>query len=110
MKLIRNRLVCSLGRNRLDARSATAAKMKASSSVPDGGCGASVIQCCYAAIESCESSILINKAESKNTTVTFCSTKKCIVEEKISLNVSRPEVNPACIAGVLTARPNLSAL
>ncbi len=72
--------------------------------------GASAIQCCYAAIERCKSSTLTNKAESRKTTVTFCSTKKCIVEEKISLNVSRLEVNPACIAGVLTSRPNLSAL
>jgi len=72
--------------------------------------GASAIQCCCAAIEIRESSTLNNKAESKNTTMTFCSTRKCIVEEKISLNISRLEVNPACIAGVLTSRPNFSAL
>ncbi len=72
--------------------------------------GASAIKCCYAAIERCESSSLTNKAESKNTAVTFCSTRKCNVEEKISLNVSRLEVKPACMAGVLTSRPNFSAL
>ena len=48
--------------------------------------------------------------ESKNTNVTFRSAKKLIVEEKISLNVSRLVVNPACMAGVRTSRPNFSAL
>ena len=48
--------------------------------------------------------------EPKNTNVIFCSDKKLIVEEKISLNVSRRVVKPACIAGVRTSRPNFSAL
>jgi hypothetical protein len=47
---------------------------------------------------------LTNRADSKNTNVTFRSTKLCIAEEKISLNVSRFVVNPACIAGVLPSR------
>jgi hypothetical protein len=36
--------------------------------------------------------------------------QKLIIEEKISLNVSRLVVNPACIAGVRTLRPNFSAM
>jgi len=68
--------------------------------------GASAIQCCYAAIEMRESSTLTNMVESKNTSVMFCSAKKLIVEEKISLNVSRTAVNSACMAGVRTSRPN----
>src|SRR5580765_6151168 len=71
--------------------------------------GASAIQCCYADIERLELSTSTNKAESKNTNVTFRRTQKCIAEEKISLNVSRFLVNPACIAGVMTSRPNFSA-
>ena len=72
--------------------------------------GASAIQCCYAAIERRESSTLPNMVESKNTNVISCSAKKLIVEEKISLNVSRLVVNAACTAGVRTSRPNFSAL
>jgi hypothetical protein len=53
---------------------------------------------------------LTNKAESKNTNVTFRGAQKCIAEEKISLNVSRLLVNPACMAGVLKSRPNFNAL
>jgi hypothetical protein len=49
-----------------------------------------------------DSSTLTNAAESKNAKVTFRSAKKGIVEEKISLNVSRLIANPACIAGVRT--------
>jgi hypothetical protein len=70
--------------------------------------GGSAIQCCYAAIERGELSALTNFAESKNTNVTFRSAQKCIVEEKISLNVNRLVVNPACMAGVLTSRPNFN--
>src|SRR5262245_39040712 len=47
-------------------------------------CGASAIQCCYAAIERREWSTSPNKAESKNTKVTLRSAKKWMVEEKIS--------------------------
>lgn len=72
--------------------------------------GASAIQCCYAAIERREWSTSTNKAESKNTKVTLRSAKKCMVEEKISRNVSRLVVNPACMAGVRTSSPNFSAL
>jgi hypothetical protein len=49
-------------------------------------------------------------AESKNTNVTFRSAQERIAEEKISLNVRCFLVNPACMAGVLTLRPNFSAL
>jgi hypothetical protein len=35
---------------------------------------------------------------------------KSSLDEKTSLNVSCLVVNPACIAGVLTSCPNLSAL
>ena len=42
-----------------------------------------------------ESSTLTNMVESKNKSVIFCSAKKLIVEEKISLNVSRLVINPA---------------
>ena len=38
-----------------------------------------------------------------------CSHSKTIVGEKISRNVSRRVVRPACMAGVLTSRPNFSA-
>jgi hypothetical protein len=48
-------------------------------------------------------------AGSKNTNVTFRSAQEYLVEEKISLNVNRLVVNPACMAGVLTSRPNFSA-
>ena len=61
-------------------------------------------------METRESSTLTNMVESKNTNAILCSAKKLIVEEKISLNVSRLVVNPACMAGVRTSRPNFSAL
>jgi hypothetical protein len=38
------------------------------------------------------------------------SAGKYDLEEKISLNISRLEVKPACMAGVRTSRPNFSAL
>ena len=71
---------------------------------------ASAIQCCYAAIERREWFTSTNKVESKNTKVTLRSAEKCMVEEKISRNVSRLVVNPACMAGVRTSSPNFSAL
>jgi len=36
--------------------------------------------------------------------------ENCIVEEKISLNISCLEINRASVAGVLTSRSNFSAL
>ncbi len=44
-----------------------------------------------------------------NTDLTFSDARKTILDEKISLNVSRRFVRPACMAGVLTSRPNFSA-
>ncbi|HVN81654.1 MAG TPA: hypothetical protein VMW38_21885, partial [Terriglobia bacterium] len=67
--------------------------------IHDPKIGASVIQCCYAAIEKRKSSLLTKKTESKNTHVTFRTTRLWITEEKISLNVSRLLVNPPCMAG-----------
>ena len=72
--------------------------------------GASAIQCCYAAIGRRIFSTLTKMAESKNTIVKFSGAKKIIIDEKISLKVSRRVVNPACMAGVLTSVPNFSAL
>jgi hypothetical protein len=69
----------------------------------DGCFGASAIQCCYAAMERRESSTLTNMVESKNTNGILCTAKKLVVEEKISLKVSRLVVNPACMAGVRTS-------
>ena len=45
-----------------------------------------------------------------NTDLTFHHASKTIVDEKISLNVSRRSVSPAWTAGVLTSDPNCSAL
>ena len=64
--------------------------------------GPSVIQGCYAAIKGRELSTLTNVSKLKNRSVTYCSDKKCLVEEKMSLNVSRLAANPACVAGVRT--------
>jgi hypothetical protein len=72
--------------------------------------GTSAIQCCYAATERRESSTLTYTGESKNANVTLRSAHKSIVDEKISLNVSRLVTNPACMACVLSSRPNFSAL
>ena len=47
--------------------------------------------------------------EPKSAKRTFFDARKTILEEKISLNVSRRRVRPACIAGVLTAPSNFSA-
>jgi hypothetical protein len=48
--------------------------------------------------------------KSKNTNMILCNARGLIVEEKISLSVSLLAVNPACMAGVRTSRPNFSAL
>lgn len=79
-------------------------------SLVSAGPGASAIQCCYAATERRESSTLTDTGESKNANVTLRNANKSIVDEKISLNVSRLVTNPACMAGVLSSRPNFSAL
>ena len=47
--------------------------------------------------------------ESANTSAPLCDNKGIRVDAKISLNVSRHLASPACIAGVLVSRPNLSA-
>ena len=57
-----------------------------------------------------ELSSLGHKTELKNTRVLIRSPKLCIAEKKISLNVSCLLVNPACMAGVLTSRPNFNAV
>src|SRR5436190_24402890 len=76
----------------------------------EGRSSASAIQCCYAATERREASTLTDTGESKNANVILRSAHKSIVDEKISLNVSRLVTNPACMAGVLSSRPNFSAL
>ena len=48
--------------------------------------------------------------ESASADLTFCPAGKTIVDEKISLNVSRRLLRPAWMAGVLTSRPNFSPL
>jgi hypothetical protein len=52
---------------------------------------------------------MIKIVERTSTDLTFHHASKTIVDEKISLNVSRRVVRPAWTAGVLTSRPNLSA-
>jgi hypothetical protein len=42
--------------------------------------------------------------------LTFSDNQRSIADGKISLNVNRRVVNPACIAGVLTSVPNFNAL
>ena len=49
------------------------------------------------------------RAETKSTKMTFFGIRKNILDEKSSLNVSDLLVNPACMAGVLTSRPNFNA-
>ena len=71
--------------------------------------GASVIECCYAASCTRLSSTMTQIVLRASTDVTFCHASKRIVDEKISLNVSRRFVRPACMAGVLTSLPNFSA-
>jgi hypothetical protein len=71
--------------------------------------GASVIQCCYAARGIPQAVTQTDGAESQSAKRTFFDARKTILNEKISLNVSRLGFNPACRAGVLTSRPNFSA-
>ena len=70
--------------------------------------GASVINCCHAAqgsAISAESDV----AEQTKTITISPDARKTIPAVKISRSVSRLLVNPACIAGVRTSRPNFSA-
>ena len=71
--------------------------------------GASAIECCYAATGIRLSSPRTDLAEQTNTHMTFFHTKRIVVDEKTSLNVSRRFVRPAWMAGVLTSRPNFNA-
>ena len=71
--------------------------------------GASVIECCYAASCTRLSLTMTQIVQRVSTDLTFSHASKRIVDEKISLNVSRRFVRPACMAGVLTSRPNFSA-
>ncbi|HVN78208.1 MAG TPA: hypothetical protein VMW38_04365, partial [Terriglobia bacterium] len=50
------------------------------------------------------------RAKTKSMKMTFFGNRKNILDEKIALNVSDLLVNPACMAGVLTSRPNFNAL
>ncbi len=45
----------------------------------------------------------------RNTKMTFLDTRQIKAHKKISLKVSLCRVRPACMAGVLTSRPNFSA-
>jgi 2-polyprenyl-6-methoxyphenol hydroxylase-like FAD-dependent oxidoreductase len=71
--------------------------------------GASAIKCCYAARGISASSALTQMVQCPNANM-IPDAKNTIRDEKISLSVNCLLVNPACIAGVLTSRPNLSAL
>ena len=46
----------------------------------------------------------------ENKKMTFSNAQKNIVDEKISLNFRGLLLKPACMAGVLISRPNLSPL
>jgi hypothetical protein len=49
------------------------------------------------------------RAEIISTKMTFFGNHKIFVNEKISLQVSDRLLNPACLAGVRTSRPNFKA-
>ena len=75
--------------------------------------GASVINCCYAELLLCcerHPRLIDNDQDGRFSNMTFSDTQRTIAGGKISLNVSRRLVSPACIAGVLTSPPNFSAL
>ena len=42
--------------------------------------------------------------------LTFSENERSIADGKISLNVTRRVVSPACIAGVLISRPNFNTI
>jgi len=49
------------------------------------------------------------RAETISTKMTLFGHCKKVLDEKISLKLSDLLVNPACMAGVLTSRPNFTA-
>ncbi len=53
---------------------------------------------------------LADGVDSKSANRTFFDTRKAILDENISLKFSRFLVNSACMAGVLTSRPNFNVL
>jgi hypothetical protein len=70
--------------------------------------GASVINCCYSARGIRVSSTTTKTVDCPE--LTFSENQRSIADGKISLNVSRRVVSPACIAGVLISPPNFNAL
>jgi hypothetical protein len=52
---------------------------------------------------------VIGRTETKSTKITFFGNGKNSLDKKISLKVSDVWVNPACMAGVRTSRPNFKA-
>jgi len=71
--------------------------------------GASVINCfCYATRRIGVSSTPIKTLDRPN--LSFSDNPKSIAGGKISLNVSRRVVGPACIAGVLISPPKFDAM
>ena len=67
-----------------------------------------MINCCYAAREAFPSSTMRQTVDCPD--LTFSDNPKSIGDGKISFNVNRRVVNPACIAGVLTSAANFNAL
>src|SRR5262245_11420366 len=70
--------------------------------------GASVINCCHAARVIGVSLTMTKVVDRPN--ATLFDTQRTIADGKISLNVNRRVVSPACIAGVLISAPNFNAL
>jgi len=70
--------------------------------------GASVINCCYAASGIAVSLTMTKTVDCAN--ATLLDTQRTIADGKISLNVNRRVISPACIAGVLISSPNFNAL
>jgi len=75
-----------------------------------GARGASVIKCCYVAKGIGAAVIGVGMAESATTNGMVFDVKQLAGDEKMSLNVSRRLVRPACFAGVRVSRPNFRAL
>ena len=75
----------------------------------DKRAGASVINCCYDTKTNLRGVKVTGRAETNSTKMTFFGKRKNILDEKISLKVSDLLVNPACMAGVRTSRPNFRA-
>ena len=70
--------------------------------------GASAINCCYAARDIGVSSTTTKAVDCPD--LTFSDTHRKIAGVKISLNVNRRVVSPACIPGVLISSPNFNPL